>query len=104
MFAHVSNGSLERQKSADIFFRAQQLRESRRGRPGLPVPNSPDDLCGHVLRRKLWNWIHDNVASGQYTAFTSLALFKPSKLLCPLLFFHDWTVVIPSFLDVLITL
>ena len=27
-------------------FRAQELCESRGGRPGLPVPNSPYDLCG----------------------------------------------------------
>ena len=26
--------------------RAQELCESRGGRPGLPVPNSPDGLCG----------------------------------------------------------
>ena len=26
--------------------RAQELCESRGGRPGLPVPNSPYDLCG----------------------------------------------------------
>ena len=45
LFAHVSNGSLERQKNVDIFFRAQELRESRRGRP---VPNSLDGLCGHM--------------------------------------------------------
>ena len=33
--------------TATIFnFRAQQLCESRGGRPGLPVPNSPYDLCG----------------------------------------------------------
>ena len=28
-------------------FRAQELCESRGGRPGLPVPNSPYGLCGH---------------------------------------------------------
>ena len=27
--------------------RAQELCESRGGRPGLPVPNSPYGLCGH---------------------------------------------------------
>ena len=27
-------------------FRAQELCESRGGRPGLPVPNSPYGLCG----------------------------------------------------------
>ena len=27
-------------------FRAQELCESRGGRPGLPVPNSPYSLCG----------------------------------------------------------
>ena len=27
-------------------FRAQELRESRGGRPGLPVPNKPYGLCG----------------------------------------------------------
>ena len=27
--------------------RAQELFESRGGRPGLPVPNSPYGLCGH---------------------------------------------------------
>ena len=31
------------------FCRAQELCESRRGRPGLPVPNSPYGLC----RRKV---------------------------------------------------
>ena len=28
------------------FYRVQELRESRGGRPGLPVPNSPHGLCG----------------------------------------------------------
>ena len=27
--------------------RAQEVCESRGGRPGLPVPRSPYDLCGH---------------------------------------------------------
>ena len=32
----------------------QDLRESRGGRPGLPVPNGPYGLCGHeaTLKRK----------------------------------------------------
>ena len=29
-----------------IYRRAQELCESRGGRPGLPVPNSPKGLCG----------------------------------------------------------
>ena len=32
--------------SSTVSFRAQELCESRGGRPGLPVPNSPHDLCG----------------------------------------------------------
>ena len=28
------------------FYRVQELRESRGGRPGLPVPNSPHGFCG----------------------------------------------------------
>ena len=28
--------------------RVQELCESRGGRPGLPVPNSPYGLCGHT--------------------------------------------------------
>ena len=30
----------------EAVIRAQELCESRGGRPGLPVPNSPYDLCG----------------------------------------------------------
>ena len=30
--------------------RAQELCESRGGRPGLPVPNSPYGLCGRKAR------------------------------------------------------
>ena len=30
----------------NLGFRAQELCESRGGRPGLPVPNSPYALCG----------------------------------------------------------
>ena len=29
-------------------FRGQELCESRGGRPGLPVPNSPYGLCGRI--------------------------------------------------------
>ena len=29
-----------------LYFNALDLRESRGGHPGLPVPNSPYDLCG----------------------------------------------------------
>ena len=32
--------------SVDVKLRAQELCESRGGRPGLPVPNSPYGLCG----------------------------------------------------------
>ena len=32
--------------SGALGFRAQELCESRGGRPGLPVPNSPYGLCG----------------------------------------------------------
>ena len=35
--------------------RAQELCESRGGRPGLPVPNSPCDLCGRKSTLDL-NW------------------------------------------------
>ena len=33
-------------KKEAIWFRAQELCESRGGHPGLPVPNSPYGLCG----------------------------------------------------------
>ena len=33
-------------KKKAIWFRAQELCESRGGHPGLPVPNSPYGLCG----------------------------------------------------------
>ena len=32
--------------SAAVTLRAQELCESRGGRPGLPVPNKPHSLCG----------------------------------------------------------
>ena len=35
-----------------MLFRAQELCESRGGRPGLPVPNGPYGLCG---RKATWN-------------------------------------------------
>ena len=35
--------------------RAQELCESRGGRPGLPVPNSPYGLCG---RKATLNWFN----------------------------------------------
>ena len=34
-------------------FRAQELCESRCGRPGLPVPNKPYGLCGRKATLKL---------------------------------------------------
>ena len=34
--------------------RAQELCESRGGRPGLPVPNSPYGLCGRKATLKLY--------------------------------------------------
>ena len=36
-----------------ILKRVQELCESRGGRPGLPVPNSPYGLCG---RKATLNW------------------------------------------------
>ena len=30
----------------NVSFRAQELRDSGGGRPGLPVPNNPYGLCG----------------------------------------------------------
>ena len=30
----------------ELLLKAQKLRESRGGRPGIPVPNSPYGLCG----------------------------------------------------------
>ena len=33
-------------------FRAQELCESRSGRPGLPVPNKPYSLCGRQATLK----------------------------------------------------
>ena len=33
--------------------RAQELCESRDGRPGLPVPNKPDGFCGRKATLKL---------------------------------------------------
>ena len=38
-------------------FRAQELCESRGGRPGLPVPNSSYDLCGRKATLKTKNSI-----------------------------------------------
>ena len=35
-----------KQQRNSFALRAQELREIRRGRPGLPVPNSPYGLCG----------------------------------------------------------
>ena len=29
--------------------RTQELRKSRGGRPGLPVPNKPYDICGRTM-------------------------------------------------------
>ena len=33
--------------------RTQELCESRGGRPGLPVPNSPDGVCGRKVTLNL---------------------------------------------------
>ena len=41
--------------------RAQQLCESRGGRPGLPVPNKPDGFCG---RKATLNLNSDTQSSG----------------------------------------
>ena len=38
-----------------IFGRTQELCESRGGRPGLPVSNSPYGLCGHKAALNI-NW------------------------------------------------
>ena len=38
--------------------RAQELCESRGGRPGLPVPNSPLGLCEYKATSNLTYWIH----------------------------------------------
>ena len=38
------------EQNCSACWRAQQLCESRGGRPGLPVPNSPYDLCGRKAR------------------------------------------------------
>ena len=39
-------------------FRVQVLCESRGGRPGLPVPNKPDDFCGLADNEKCFR-VHD---------------------------------------------
>ena len=50
--------------------RAQELRERRDGYPGLPVPNSPYDLCGRkakqlerpsVVVTELWRCVKEEV-------------------------------------------
>ena len=52
--------------SADVkrhstkLFRAQELCESREGRPGLPVLNSPYGLCGREATLN-WNWPFLNI-------------------------------------------
>ena len=38
--------SISQGKGTRVFLRAQNLSESRGGRPGLPVPNKPYGLCG----------------------------------------------------------
>ena len=38
--------------SLSLSLRAQELCESRGGRPGLPVPNNPDDFCGRKANTK----------------------------------------------------
>ena len=47
-------------------FRTQELCESRGGRPGLPVPNSPYGLCGRKATLKpqseLWSCVKVEVA------------------------------------------
>ena len=47
----VITGELEGMREKG--FRAQQLCESRGGRPGLPVPNKPYGFCG---REATLNW------------------------------------------------
>ena len=39
--------------SSQSFCRAQVLCESRGGRPGLPIPNSPYGLCGRKVTLNL---------------------------------------------------
>ena len=40
-----------------LSLRIQELRESRGGHPGLPVPNSPCGLCGHKATLNLNSYI-----------------------------------------------
>ena len=43
----------EKNRNEDIKRRAQELCESRGGRPGLPVPNKPSDgFCGRAATLK----------------------------------------------------
>ena len=48
----ISNGKI---------LRGQELRESRGGRSGLPVPNSPYGLCGRKATVKLQNSVLSGV-------------------------------------------
>ena len=43
---HTTYGLCGRKATFIDVLRAQELRESRGGHPGLPVPNSPYGLCG----------------------------------------------------------
>ena len=42
-------GAINALRAYGSCFRAQELCESRGGRPGLPVPNSPSGLCGREV-------------------------------------------------------
>ena len=48
-----NTGGLYSWRSDQFRCRGQDLCESRGGRPGLPVPNSPYGLCGHKATLKL---------------------------------------------------
>ena len=52
----ISRGKHIKLPTRHVVRRAQKLCENRGGRPGLPVPDSPDGLCGRKATLNL-NWL-----------------------------------------------
>ena len=72
-------------KKSAVTERAQELCESRGGRLGLPVPNSPYSLCGHkaTLKKKKKNAVKElrscvKVEVPDVLSSPSLALIVPT--------------------------